>query len=308
MADAEVAKPRGRQKWVKHNLSNAVVYGGLFHGAVRLPNWILQGINVTGNTIALPFLERTVAGMADNFVKALDVPEKEAKRLARRVFFDYGRTTIDVWRARSGRPELLPRLTSLDADGAVLDQGVKEGNGKGFLIVSGHIGNWEMGAVSLRLRGYQPAVVGQPELDPAVHEMRLSIRRQLGVESIDMGTSMATALRVRTAVEKGWVVALVADRAYDEDHVVVPFFGRPTRFLRSPALLARFCKRPILPGFFLRNPDGSYRSVFGPFLFADEKADPEADAVRMMTEVAATLERVVREEPTQWFNFYRYWG
>lgn len=32
------------------------------------------------------------------------------------------------------------------------------------------------------------------------------------------------------------------------------------------------------PRFFLRNSDGSYRSVFGPFLYADERADPEADA------------------------------
>jgi len=89
--------------------------------------------------------------------------------------------------------------------------------------------------------------VGQPELDPNVQEMRLKLRARLGVESIDIGSSMGTAFKVRAAVDRGRAVALLVDRAYPEDRVFVPFFGRPTPFLRSPALLARFCGCPILP-------------------------------------------------------------
>jgi KDO2-lipid IV(A) lauroyltransferase len=88
----------------------------------------------------------------------------------------------------------------------------------------------------------------------------------------------------------------------------VPFFARPTGFLRSPALLARFCGCPILPGFFLRNPDGSYRNVWGDPLYADPALTPEEDAVRIMGRVARDLEAAIRENPTQWFNFYRFWG
>jgi KDO2-lipid IV(A) lauroyltransferase len=119
---------------------------------------------------------------------------------------------------------------------------------------------------------------------------------------------MATAFRVRSAIERGRAVALLVDRAYPEDRVIVPFFGRPTPFLRSPALLARFCDCDVLPGFFLRNPDGTYRNVWGAPIRHDASLAPEADAVRMMSRVAADLEVVVRANPTQWFNFYRYWG
>ena len=70
----------------------------------------------------------------------------------------------------------------------------------------------------------------------------------------------------------------------------MPFFGRPTPFLRSPALLARFCGCEILPGFFLRNPDGSYFNVWGEPLAADPSLSPDDDAVRIMTRVAADLE------------------
>jgi KDO2-lipid IV(A) lauroyltransferase len=295
--------PRGRRKWVTHGLSNRVVYGGLHYGARWLPLPVLNGISLVGNGLAVTLMRETLEGIRENFRLALGVPEREARRLARRLFFEYGRSVIDVWRLRS--EAFVPKITSFDADGTVLAKVRK--NGRGFLLVTGHVGNWEMGAVTLRGHALTPAVVGQPELDPDVEAMRLSLRTRLGVESIDIGSSMATAFRVRAAVEAERAVALLVDRAYPEDQVIVSYFGRPTPFLRSPALLARFCRCEILPGFFLRSPDGSYFNVWGAPIGADETLSPEEDAHRIMSRVAADLEAVVRAHPTQWFNFYRFW-
>jgi lauroyl/myristoyl acyltransferase len=295
--------PRGRKKWVRHGLSNRIVYGGLHYGARWLPMPVLNGINVVGNGLAVALLTGTKADIRDNFKTALGVPDERAEALARAQFFEYGRHTIDVWRLRS--EAFVPRITSFEEDGRVLS-GVRRG-GRGFLLVTGHVGNWEMGAVTLRRHDLVPAVVGQPELDAEVREMRQSLRDRLGVESIDIGSSMATAFRVRAAVDAGRAVALLVDRAYPEDRVVVPFFGRSTPFLRSPALLARFCGCPILPGFFLRSADGSYYNVWGDPLEADPSLTPDEDAARILGRIAADLERVVRRVPTQWFNFYRFW-
>ena len=295
--------PRGRRKWVSHGLSNRVVYGGLNYGARWLPLAVLHGISLVVNSIAMILMKETLAGIRENFRLALGVPEREARRLARRLFFEYGRSVIDVWRLRS--EAFVPRVTSFEADRTVLASVQK--NGRGFLLVTGHVGNWEMGAVTLRGHSLTPAVVGQPELDRDVEAMRLSLRKRLGVESIDIGSSAATAFRVRAAVEGGRAVALLVDRAYPEDHVLVPYFGRPTPFLRSPALLARFCGCEILPGFFLRNRDGSYFNVWGAPIASDSSLSPQEDACRIMSRVAADLERVVRAQPTQWFNFYRFW-
>jgi lauroyl/myristoyl acyltransferase len=295
---------RARKKWVTHGLSNRIVYGGLHYGARWLPMAVLNGINLFGNSLAIAFMHETQAGIRENFRLALGAGRREAARLTRRLFFEYGRATIDIWRLRS--EAFVPRITSFAVDGAVL-AGSRRG-GRGFLLVTGHIGNWEMGAVTLRRHGLTPAVVGQPELDRGVQEMRLQLRERLGVESIDIGASMATAFKVRAAIDAGRAVALLVDRAYPEDQVLVSFFGRPTPFLRSPALLARFCGCDVLPGFFLRAPDGSYFNVWGKPLTADTSASPDEDAERIMGRVAADLESVVRGHPTQWFNFYRFWG
>jgi KDO2-lipid IV(A) lauroyltransferase len=289
---------------VSHGLSNAVVYGGLHYGARWLPMAVLNGINLVGNSIAIATLRKTQEGIRENYRIALGSSVREAARLTRRLFFDYGRATIDVWRLRS--EAFVPRITTFETDAAALTRSRR--NGRGFLLVTGHVGNWEMGAVTLRRHDLTPAVVGQPELDPNVQEMRLKLRARLGVESIDIGSTMATAFKVRAAVDRGRAVALLVDRAYPEDRVFVPFFGRPTPFLRSPALLARFCACPILPGFFLRAADGSYFNVWGEPLWPDTSLSPEEDAARLMTRVAADLEKVVRAHPTQWFNFYRFWN
>lgn len=296
--------PRARQKWVSHGLSNRVVYGGLHYGARWLPLPVLNGINLFGNSLAVAFMRRTQEGIRENFRLGLEASPETAARLTRRLFFEYGRATIDTWRLRS--EAFTPRITTLAQDARVL--AASRRGGRGFLLVTGHVGNWEMGAVTLKAHGLTAAVVGQPELDPGVQEMRLKLRARLGVESIDIGSSMATAFKVRAAVDRGRAVALLVDRAYPEDRVFVPFFKRPTPFLRSPALLARFCGCDILPGFFLRSPDGSYFNIWGEPLQADPSLSPEEDAVRMMSRVAANLESVVRTHPTQWFNFYRFWN
>jgi len=295
--------PRARQKWVSHGLSNRIVYGGLHYGARWLPLPVLNAINLTGNTLAIALLRKTQEGIRENYRLALGVSRAEAARLTRRLFFEYGRSTIDVWRLRS--EAFTPTITTLEEDARVLAESRR--GGRGFLLVTGHVGNWEMGAVTLKRHGLTAAVVGQPELDPDVQQMRLQLRERLGVESIDIGSSMATAFKVRGAVDRGRAVALLVDRAYPEDRVFVPFFGRKTSFLKSPALLARFCGCDILPGFFLRASDGTYYNVWGEPLSADPSLSPEEDAVRIMKRVAADLETVIRAHPTQWFNFYRFW-
>ena len=208
-----------------------------------------------------------------------------------------------MWRLRS--EAFTPRIATFAEDARLLARARR--GGRGFLLVTGHVGNWEMGAVTLRRHDLVPAVVGQAELDPNVQEMRQQLRERVGVESIDIGTSMATAFRVRSAVDRGRAVALLVDRAYPEDRVAVPFFGRPTPFLRSPALLARFCGCEILPGFFLRNRDGSYFNVWGEPIAADPVSLRGRGRRAHDGRVASDLERVIRAHPTQWFNFYGFW-
>src|SRR5437867_10908356 len=133
----EDAPSRGRKKWVSHGLSNRIVYGGLHYGARWLPMAILKTISTVGNSIAVTVLRSTLRGMAENFERARIASDGDASRFARKVFFEYGRATIDVWRLRS--EAFTPPITTVEDDARVL-AGSRRG-GRGLLLVAGHVGN-----------------------------------------------------------------------------------------------------------------------------------------------------------------------
>ena len=177
--------------------------------------------------------------------------------------------------------------------------------------MTGHVGNWELGAVTLRRHGLTPAVVGQPELDPNVQEMRRELRDASGGRVHRHrhvhGRPLSKFVR---PIESGRAVALLVDRAYPEDQVLVPFFGRPTPVSAVPG-----AARPVLrlrrscPAFSCAAGTAA-TSTSGANRFSRDRSRsrPEEDALADHGRVARELEGVIRAHPTQWFNFYRFWG
>ena len=101
----------------------------------------MNGINVFGNSLAVTFMRQTQDGIRENFQLALDASRQEAARLTRRLFFEYGRATIDTWRLRS--EAFSPRVTTLEEDARVL--AASRRGGRGFLSSPGTsgTGRWE---------------------------------------------------------------------------------------------------------------------------------------------------------------------
>ena len=290
---------------MRHLFTSRQIYQGLASGCARLPLPVLHAISAVGNTLAIAFMPKTRRALARNFRNALRVDPRRARRMARRVFYDYGLTTIDLFRTRVGGADRVPKIGSHPRDDRVLARMVEEE--RAGLLVTGHLGNWELGAIYLALHGLPVAVMGQPEHDPRIQELRDEIRSRFGIGWIEIGSSTSTALRVREAVTRGTFVALLVDRTYPEDEVEVGFFDRPTPFLRSPARLARFCGCPLIPCYLFRQPDGSYRSHFHEPVEIDSSLPSQEGDRKAMTAVARALEEGLRENPTQWFNFFDYW-
>lgn len=305
-AELRPAPLRGRARWVRHGLSNRRFYQGIALGCSHLPMPMLQAISAVGNAIAITLMRQTVAEVSANYRRAFAFDEQRSRAMARRVFFDYGLTTVDLFRTRVGGPRRIPRLDPHLRDDRILTQAAPPG--RGCLVVTGHLGNWELGAIYLAEHGLKVAVMGQPELDPDIQALRDEIRSRFGIEWIEIGSSSSTAFKVRDAVERGFYVALLVDRAYPEDRVTVELFGRPTPFLRSPALLARFCDCALVPCYLFRNRGGTYRSFFADPIRLDPRLPEAAADRRAMAAVAAALEQGIRSEPTQWYNFFDYWG
>jgi len=164
-----------------------------------------------------------------------------------------------------------------------------------------------MGGVALRLlHGYPLTVVGKSEASPAVGEIRQRMRESLGIETLEIGQMLETALHIRRLLSANGIVAMLLDRHLGRDRIDVTFFGRPAGFLRTPAMIGYLSGAPLLPAFMIRQSDDRFVGALGDPIVVDS-TKPTGDAVREATQAfAIQLEARIRAQPQLWYQFYPY--
>ncbi len=220
--------------------------------------------------------------------------------------------------ARMGRLEpeaLLDRTAGTRAAREVWEGATSDG--RGALLVTGHLGNWELAGATMAALGIPVSAVVKRQSNPRVDRMLARLRRRLGIEPVDMADA---GRRLPGALEEGRGVALVADQDAGPRGVHVPFLGRPASTFRGPARLSLRHDAPLLFGGLVREGEG-YRllleRVDGPSqegsdgpsrAGADGGGDGAPGGERALTRAwVARLEAEVRERPAQYFWFHRRW-
>jgi lauroyl/myristoyl acyltransferase len=172
----------------------------------------------------------------------------------------------------------------------------------GIVSVTAHVGNWELAGRLLANRlARRIHVVVSPEEAPQLGRW---VRRDGdGMRFVPRGHP-SVGVELLAALRRGEVVALQADRALGSGgDARIPFFGRPAPFPLGPFHLARAAGVPVVPAFCLLDRRYRYNVIIHTPITVD-RGEEEAAARAWVT----LLERVVREHPTQWFNFFDAWS
>ncbi len=293
-------------RWHAGALNNGPIFRATLQLVTRLPRSCSYAIGYAGTWLAYRLMREGTHAVIENLrVVRPDANERELKRLALLTYRSYARDTIDFVRSlRMGRTAVRSMMADLDSRcfNELLAQR------RGVLVVGGHFGNWELAGVALRLiQGISLTVVGKAEASPAVGEIRRRMRMSFGIETLEIGQMMETALRIRRLLAANGVVAMLIDRHLGRDRVDVTFFGRPTAFLRTPAMIAYISGAPLLPGFMIRQSNGRFVAALGEPIIVDS-TKPTDQAVATATQAFATqLEHHIRLHPHLWYQFYAYW-
>jgi len=235
------------------------------------------------------------AAVADNIRKAFPgLAEREVEALAERTFVRYGQGVVDYLRA----PHDPPRVAS--ADGAARRLLAIPG---GKVLVTAHMGNWEVGGIYLGQMIGRHWIVGFPERDPGVDAFRASRREDSGHATLSARQDLSTVFRLRSALEAGESVVVLVDRAAGSDRTPVRFRGRPSDFLKSPVLLAALSGVPLVPVAVVAEAPGEYTALVGEPVAPTRETRP-SDA---MQGPADFFSGVLERYPDQWYNFFRYW-
>ncbi len=222
-------------------------------------------------------------------------------RLLRGVYEHFGRMAVDSLRLSARGPTaLVPHVTHGDLV-RLLEPAVAAG--RGAIVLTGHVGNWELAGAYLAARGFPLVAVVKPPSNPYLARHTERVRLRLGIESValpDARTAIPAALRANR------VVALVADQGTLRSAAWTSFFGRPTRTAVGPGLFHRATGAPIYFGAMVAQEDSSYRLV-GELLA--ERVDGELQEVVQTVADAyrGRLEALVRQVPSQYLWTHRLW-
>jgi KDO2-lipid IV(A) lauroyltransferase len=170
------------------------------------------------------------------------------------------------------------------------------------IYVTPHLGNWEIMAQAVARHGVRIHAVAQRVRNPLIAEFVDRTRRVYG---LDLLSSRGAAKGLVRALRQGDAVAILMDQNVRPRHggVFVDFFGLPVPTSRAPASLARRLQVPILCFACLRTPTG--------FRLREERLPkPTAaytDDLELTQDLMRTMERLVRQAPTQYMWGYERW-
>src|SRR5437867_2440309 len=172
------------------------------------------------------------------------------------------------------------------------------------LVLTAHLGNWELLAAAHRLAGYPLSIVVRPLDSASLNMLAGRLRRKSGVELIDKRGALRPVLR---ALAAGRMVAILLDQnAARHEGVFVPFFGRTASTSKSLAVLAVRTRTPVVP-IFIRREGRHHRVTIHPPLDPPAVNDVERAVVELTMRCTAAIEAAISEVPEQWLWAHNRW-
>jgi KDO2-lipid IV(A) lauroyltransferase len=173
--------------------------------------------------------------------------------------------------------------------------------GKGAILVSAHVGNWEFGGGMMRVSGYPLAVVAMAHNTSATNSLVNRLRTGKGIRVIEVDQSPFAGVEILRHLRANGTVAMIGDRNFFGRGWPVPFFGQEVRFPVGPVVLAMKSGASLIPAFVLKQPDGRYFGILEAPIAITLDGDREDAIGRNLRKVAEVFERVIRRYPDQWY-------
>lgn len=235
---------------------------------------------------------------------------EQVERLVLSAFFKYSRNWCDLMTMARLRGPKLQAMIGRRSQPHPLEDALAAGNGA--ILISPHLGTWELGGLGLADLGYRVNVLTFREPDERVNEQRKRVREERGIGVIYVDRYDRSPLAIIDAVNslrRNEIICLIGDRDGSSNTVTVPFFGRPTSLPAGAAHLAIATGAPVIPVFVVLEEDGRYATLMDEPIFFKGGHGRNVEAVQDgMTRLAAVFERYIRKYPDQWYNFFEFWN
>lgn len=243
-----------------------------------------------------PMRRRTVANMRHVACNA-----REAWRLARASWRNYGRVLIGVVRLADVPNEELERLAASVPGWEHVERALAQG--RGVIMISCHFGTWDLSGAVMATRYPLLAVVDHFS-SAAMEELVTRIRIGKRLMLLPADRAVRPLLR---ALRQNQAIGLMVDRPQAAGGVPVRFFGATTRVPAGAGMLARASGAALIPAFSWRDEHWGFHGEIQEPIAYEVTADKERDAQEITQRIFCRLEAMIRRYPDQWFMFRDMW-
>lgn len=291
---ARTGKGRNSWSWLQR-LKNDLLYG-----LMRLGFGMARVLPMRGPLRLLgcvaPQIFRSAARRARRQLQAI-LPEEDAGKITRRMFVHFAECLWELSRMHCFVPQLDREARR------TLDEALAEG--KGVVMISGHIGNWELLGQAIAAAGYPIATIAKPSYDPRVTRWLEQWRSARGLQIVwrDETNAGRSILRV---LRQNSLMGFLIDQNTKTAGEYVPFFGRPAFTPTTPAAIALRTRAPIVFCWHHRR-HGLHKLNFERLSHASS-GDAKRDVTALTALLNERLEKAIRTAPEQWVWLHLRWG
>ncbi len=251
-----------------------------------------------------PLLPVTRTGDANLRMAMPELDAAGRSRVLRDVWDNLGRTAAEL--PHIAQLERTERGPGWEIENAEIVHALAAQGGPAILV-SGHIGNWELlpkaaAHFGIRLSSFYRAAAN-PAVDQTIMRLRTSVVGE-GVPNFAKGSQGARAALAHLG--RGGFLGMLVDQKMN-DGIAAPFFGRPAMTAPAAAAFALRYRCPLVPAHVERIGPARLRLVVDPPMVLPDTGDRQADLLCVTTEINAILERWIRARPGEWLWLHRRW-
>lgn len=179
----------------------------------------------------------------------------------------------------------------------------------GFVVVSSHVGNFELSGYLFpqNLKKIYSLVYGGETA--VIQSARQSQFGMNNVEAVPVSDDMSHLFIMNTAIRKGEIVCMPADRILgSQKFIATEFLGKEARFPLGPFIFAAVEDIPLVSFFVIKISSKKYKLYIREIGCDDIYENPRLKADGLLRNFVGVLENMVKKYPAQWFNFYEFWN
>jgi KDO2-lipid IV(A) lauroyltransferase len=249
------------------------------------------------------FARRDQAELKENLRVVLgdDVSEKVLDKHVRAIFKNFAKYLVDFFKFTQFTEEYVAEHFKIEGR-ENLDRALDEG--KGAVLTSLHLGNWELGGAVVGGLKYPISAIVLEHKNKRINDFFTRQRSINEMKSIPIGLSIKECFK---ALKRNEFLAIAGDKDYTSNGIYVDFFNRKALIPKGPAAFSLKTGAPIIITMLVREKDDSFKLIMEEPIRYKSTGDYEKDIIILMELYLKRCEKYIRKYPDQWYVFRRIW-